>query len=630
MLHFSNIKHLKNQIEYNLCSLVRYTVSNLFVKTEGHLEIKATLKNKNSNTRNNQRYKLISMPFLVKTHLFFLFSCGITNLLVAQPTFSEQTSISISAAKASSVYAIDVDQDGDIDVLSSSFTDDKIAWYENNGSQNFTEHIISNSAKGASDVYAIDIDQDGDIDILSSSINDNKIIWYENNGSQNFAEHIISSSAEAALDVHAIDIDKDGDIDVLSASFSDDKIAWYENDGSQNFTEHIVSTSADAANTVFAIDLDSDGDIDVLSSSRDDNRIAWYENDGSQNFTLHTISFFVNGAIDIYAADIDQDGDIDVLSASFFDSKINWYENDGNQNFTEQLISLWTDKVYSVYATDLDQDGDIDVLSASRADNRIAWHENDGNQNFTEYTISSSANEATRVYAIDLDQDGDVDVLSASRNDDKIAWYKNDLITCSTHEEGTPKYCTCNDGDLSNNVLEIGSTIAVSNRPILRQFSTTLLSKEVIPSNQNVTYRAGESIHLTTGFHAQMGSEFLAEIVPCTNSFTLLPTKAHEETRQVLIKDDTNIQVHSMTLQIHPNLVQHEAFLKLYLPQTQSISITLYNQNGQLIEMLLTSVSQGKGTHNYVLQAEALPSGTYFVQAKGSKEVVVAKLMVQH
>ena len=74
-----------------------------------------------------------------------------------------------------------------------------------------------------------------------------KIAWYENDGSQSFTEHVISTNADGARSVYAVDVDGDGDIDVLSASESDDKIAWYENDGSQSFTERVISTNADNA-----------------------------------------------------------------------------------------------------------------------------------------------------------------------------------------------------------------------------------------------------------------------------------------------------------------------------------------------------------------------------------------------
>ena len=45
--------------------------------------------------------------------------------------------------------------------------DDKIAWYENNGNQGFTEQVITTNADAANDVYATDVDGDGDMDVLS-------------------------------------------------------------------------------------------------------------------------------------------------------------------------------------------------------------------------------------------------------------------------------------------------------------------------------------------------------------------------------------------------------------------------------------------------------------------------------
>ena len=213
--------------------------------------------------------------------------------------------------------------------------------------------------------------------MLSASENDDKIAWYENDGNQNFTPHTITTFADGAYSVYSVDIDGDGDIDVLSASENDDKIAWYENDGNQNFITHIITTNADFAISVYAVDVDGDGDMDVLSASENDNKIAWYENDGNQNFTSHTITTtFANQPTAVHAADVDGDGDIDVLSSSWVDDKIAWYENDGNQTFSTNIISTNADHANSVYAADIDGDGDMDVLSASENDNKIAWYEN--------------------------------------------------------------------------------------------------------------------------------------------------------------------------------------------------------------------------------------------------------------
>ena len=220
----------------------------------------------------------------VFSNLLIIVFCLTTNIF-SQVEFNPHT-ITTNADGARSVYAIDMDGDGDMDVLSASFGDNKIAWYENDGNENFTSHTITLNADGALSVYAVDVDGDGDIDVLSASQLDDKIAWYENDGNENFTPHTITTGADGAWSVYAVDVDGDGDIDVLSASAIDNKIAWYENDGNENFTSRPITTSADGATSVFAIDVDGDGDIDVLSSSLNDDKIAWYESDLVSSVTI--------------------------------------------------------------------------------------------------------------------------------------------------------------------------------------------------------------------------------------------------------------------------------------------------------------------------------------------------------
>ena len=87
------------------------------------------------------------------------------------------------------------------------------------GQTTFTEHTISTSADGAHNAYAEDVDGDGDMDVLSASMWGNEIAWYENDGSENFTEHAIyiSDSNSQPWSVHPADLDGDGDMDVISA-----------------------------------------------------------------------------------------------------------------------------------------------------------------------------------------------------------------------------------------------------------------------------------------------------------------------------------------------------------------------------------------------------------------------------
>ena len=111
------------------------------------------------------------------------------------------------------------------------------------GQPSFNQNTVTTSVNGPQDVFGIDIDGDSDIDILSASIYDDKIAWYENNGTGSFTQNVISTSADEPHSVFAIDMDGDSDIDVLSASNGNGNINWYENDGSENFTTYTIATS---------------------------------------------------------------------------------------------------------------------------------------------------------------------------------------------------------------------------------------------------------------------------------------------------------------------------------------------------------------------------------------------------
>jgi len=347
--------------------------------------------------------------------------------------------ISDSAHEARSIFAADVDGDGDMDVLSGHYN---IAWYENDGSESFTPHTISTSA--ASSVYAIDLDDDGDMDVVGSSAG--SVGWYENDGSGSFATHKICNHYyhREFRSVYALDVDGDGDMDVVTASYSpNDKIMWYENDGSQYFNHHIIADSVIGARSVSAADIDGDGDMDVLSGH---NNIVWYEYDGLESFNTHTVA--TSGVSSVYAVDVDGDGDIDVVGSSA--GSVGWYENDGFESFTTRTVS--TSGASSVYAVDLDGDGDMDVLGSSAGS--VSWYENGGSENFTTHIITTAADDVQSVYTADVDGDGDLDVLSAALGDSKISWYEinyspvaNDTAITSSEDRDYTGMLSASDSD---------------------------------------------------------------------------------------------------------------------------------------------------------------------------------------
>ncbi|MDP2688189.1 MAG: T9SS type A sorting domain-containing protein [Aequorivita sp.] len=356
----------------------------------------------------------------------------------AQIDFEEKIVIDNRNATNSplSVFAADIDGDGNIDMLSASTNDNKIAWYKNlTGNGDFgNQQVISTGAIGANTVFAADIDGDGDIDVLSASYGDNKIAWYENlDGQGSFGSQIvISTEAIIARALFAADIDGDGDIDVVSGSgdFNEGKVVWYENtDGIGSFgIENIISNNITGIEAVFAADMDGDGDMDILSGAGSSSPLGWYENLNSQGQfgPLQTIAN-TGFEYDINAVDIDGDGDLDVISSG--GDKVSFYKNiDGQGNFgPRQIIVENINNLYSIFPTDIDGDGDIDVVSGYSSDLNpaIIWNENlDGLGNFgPPKDIDTESLIIYSLFSADVDNDDDFDVLFAS--EDRIGYYEN-------------------------------------------------------------------------------------------------------------------------------------------------------------------------------------------------------------
>ena len=77
-------------------------------------------------------------------NLYQIFTCACalgaiathSTTLQAQSTLFGAQQLITQIHNPSSVYAADLDNDGDSDLLSASSVDDKIAWYENDGDGN--------------------------------------------------------------------------------------------------------------------------------------------------------------------------------------------------------------------------------------------------------------------------------------------------------------------------------------------------------------------------------------------------------------------------------------------------------------------------------------------------------------
>lgn len=365
------------------------------------------------------------------------------------PTFGQPTTSVVANAidttistYAASVKTGDLDNDGDVDFVTSKFTTGEISWHENDGSGNFTQHLIAVDANGITDIAIGDMDDDGHLDIVVTAAQSNRILLYinasETDGSADFSNPSKSiwtgnnpgANANDVRSLQLIDVNQDGRLDIVSASQGSGVIALHLQNATDDntFSTTLIDVAANHAYSVVAADFDGDNDIDIAAGLLTKNQIVWYENDGDENFSKTVIVDYASTPTNILTvvADIDQDGDADIVTANQTDQRIVWLENDGSGNFTEQTLAFVITSVEAIVVDDFDLDGDKDIVVSSGFDDNVIWLENEGNQSFRYNEIATSLHLLSMDFG-DFDNDGDLDLLATGDTTEKLLWFRSEL-----------------------------------------------------------------------------------------------------------------------------------------------------------------------------------------------------------
>lgn len=236
----------------------------------------------------------------------------------------------------------DVDNDGDLDILISTLdsTNNFIAdVYLNNGTAVFTAmgSTVFTAVKFSS-LKCIDVENDGDLDVIIAGELPNgnaSTALYINDGVGNFSVDNGSIFEQIkADDIDIADTDNDGDFDILMSGLDDNtdaKTILYINDGNGQFSE-LSSTGLQQtfAGSNEIADLDNDGDQDLILMGSQDGGLPniftiVYENIGNNQFIeSDTIGgeYLAASIVD----DFNGDGLIDVVIQGFI-GKTNVYWN---------------------------------------------------------------------------------------------------------------------------------------------------------------------------------------------------------------------------------------------------------------------------------------------------------------
>ncbi|MCP3917562.1 MAG: VCBS repeat-containing protein [bacterium] len=303
---------------------------------------------------------------------------------------------------------------------------DELSWRENLGNASFgPKRIISTSIIDGHGLHAADLDGDGDVDLLTTSGVDNKVAWYENQQQGTFLPQAIIDRPNWPSEVDTADVDGDLDLDVLVGDVRLG-LGWYENLGGGGFGPRRTILSNMCIISFAPADVDGDGDIDVVAGDFWLSNFGWSENLGGTFGPYQIIEPLLYSPVATRQADLDGDGDPDIVVASVGDGRISTYENLGGGSFGPRTViheqASW---VWDTRAGDIDADGDLDIVTSAIA---LTYNENLGNGTFAPpVAVSHQVQNPLRVAFSDLDLDGDNDLVTTpfTYDENEIVWLEN-------------------------------------------------------------------------------------------------------------------------------------------------------------------------------------------------------------
>ncbi len=182
------------------------------------------------------------------------------------------------------IRAAYVNSDSLPDVVGSSFGNDRIFWFENDGSDPiiWTKHKLRGGFDGPVGVDPIDMDGDGDVDVVGAAYMEGTFSWFRNDGNATDWPRIDIGSGNSAVGVRAADLDRDGRLDVAATNQDPGIVSVFQGDSTlATWTQQVEDASMSRAWALDVADVDGDQDLDLVSASGEsgNRRIRWFRND---------------------------------------------------------------------------------------------------------------------------------------------------------------------------------------------------------------------------------------------------------------------------------------------------------------------------------------------------------------
>jgi len=312
-----------------------------------------------------------------------------TTAVLAQPTISVDPDDDLTLA----IGDFDGDDLVDFITTTSSTFNGVVTLNKYQNGEHSTQQITDEIA-GITASHAVDIDDDGDLDLLliNRTFGGPLLILLENMGSSQFLRRIIDDEPARGIFGNASriasgDLNNDSRVDIVII-VAEEIVTYIQTDN--GFSRQSLRPDNILFDSLALGDVNNDGDTDIVYGRREfaaeyftdvTSHLGWLENDGDGQFSDHTIPVEFNPrsiesadsmqCFSLAVGDLDNDGDVDLACAfSGRSSEIHWYEQRDGSFFQQRIDNPLSSPTLLTIA-DIGQDGHSDIITATTKANRV-------------------------------------------------------------------------------------------------------------------------------------------------------------------------------------------------------------------------------------------------------------------
>ena len=248
-----------------------------------------------------------------------------------------------------------------------------------NGNGTFQNNPINLSADQGYNVVTSDVNNDGNLDILTSS--NGSVSIFTGNGNGSFNENKILAGGIGNSKPLTVDLNADGFLDIAVQNGRDNSLSILLGNGDGTFRQEVKYSNGikpygnydeNYAGNLVVADFDGDGILDLADSKTRDNAVSVFKGNGDGTFqaeTQYQVSATFADLQKIAVADLNKDGAPDIItSGQFVSNSILLNQSSQAEDLIisdTQTIDLYLDGVNSLRANIASASGNI----ASQLDN---------------------------------------------------------------------------------------------------------------------------------------------------------------------------------------------------------------------------------------------------------------------